>query len=250
MGRRLQALSGLGAALLEAGADSRATRRGVEAVGQWLCGQTHSLISYTCVIVSAADEERQHRTHVTNVPALGVDMSRLVILGRFSRDARNERTDLDMLERTLAAARDVAPPYPAALTILALAAGCAAFSRLFGGSWVTMLVTAIAAGIGFTLRRELGRRGANANLATLICAFVSGTASGIACWLSIHADPPIALSASVLYLVPGVPMVNAVEDLLHGHMSVGAARAAQAVLSSVSIALGLLAAVAVTGVPL
>jgi Uncharacterized conserved protein len=60
--------------------------------------------------------------------------------------------------------------------------------------------------------------------------------------------PQTALSAAVLLLVPGVPLINAAEDMIKGHMVVGLVRGATGVLVSLAIALGLLLAMTLAGV--
>ena len=49
----------------------------------------------------------------------------------------------------------------------------------------------------------------------------------------------IALATSVLYLVPGVPLINGVIDIVEGYILTGFARLVQASLLIVCIAIGL-----------
>ncbi len=63
-------------------------------------------------------------------------------------------------------------------------------------------------------------------------------------------DPALCLVAPGMIIVPGVPLVNCVQDMLKNHMSVGIARLGLALLITLSIAMGLFTATAVTGVPI
>ena len=58
----------------------------------------------------------------------------------------------------------------------------------------------------------------------------------------------MAISSAVLLLVPGVPLINAAEDLIKGHLLVGLARGLTGLLVSLAIALGLMLALWLTGV--
>ena len=58
-----------------------------------------------------------------------------------------------------------------------------------------------------------------------------------ALWLS--QTPQSALTAAVLMLVPGVPLINASVDILQGHVSAGLARATTSLVAFLGIALGL-----------
>ena len=60
--------------------------------------------------------------------------------------------------------------------------------------------------------------------------------------------PPTCPAADVLLLVPGIPLINAAEDLIKGHMVTGIVRGLTGVLISLGIALGLLLAMRLMGV--
>ena len=52
-------------------------------------------------------------------------------------------------------------------------------------------------------------------------------------------DPTTALSASVLYLIPGVPFINGMMDILDGYVLNGISRLMTAVMIVVAITVGL-----------
>ena len=47
------------------------------------------------------------------------------------------------------------------------------------------------------------------------------------------------MASSVLYLIPGVPLINSIIDILGGHVLIGMARAVNAAILIICIALGL-----------
>ena len=79
-------------------------------------------------------------------------------------------------------------------------------------------------------------------------AFVAGLIASAGAALNFSATPDDALASSVLLLVPGVPLINAAEDLIKGHMVTGIVRGLTGVLISLGIALGLLLAMRLMGV--
>jgi uncharacterized membrane protein YjjP (DUF1212 family) len=125
---------------------------------------------------------------------------------------------------------------------------CGAFSQLFGGNLESFLVTIGASSTAMAIRQELTQRYFNPYLVIMVTAFVAGTVVGILRRLGALDDASIALSASVLQLVPGVPLINSAEDLLKGHNVTGVTRAIIGGLISLTIALGLLFAIALTGI--
>lgn len=59
--------------------------------------------------------------------------------------------------------------------------------------------------------------------------------------------PEIAMATSVLYLVPGVPLINGIIDIIEGHVLAGVSRLINALLLIVCLSLGLLCAMLLIG---
>ena len=66
--------------------------------------------------------------------------------------------------------------------------------------------------------------------------------------LHLSEKPSIALAASVLLLVPGVHLINSLQDMIKGHMVIGLVRGFTGLVISLCIALGLLLAMQLMGV--
>ena len=58
-------------------------------------------------------------------------------------------------------------------------------------------------------------------------------------WQHWGTTPDIAIGASVLYLIPGVPLINGIIDIIEGHVLAGTARLINALLLIVCIAFGM-----------
>lgn len=81
-----------------------------------------------------------------------------------------------------------------------------------------------------------------------ITAFVATTISGLLLRLPTFASTPtIAMAASVLLLVPGFPLINAVADMFKGHINTGLARWAIASLLTLATCIGVVMAMTVWG---
>ncbi|WP_265449414.1 threonine/serine exporter family protein, partial [Aeromonas salmonicida] len=62
------------------------------------------------------------------------------------------------------------------------------------------------------------------------------------------AQPYLAMAASVLLLVPGFPLINAVSDMVKGYFNMGLARWGTATLLTISAAIGIILAMSMTGI--
>jgi uncharacterized membrane protein YjjP (DUF1212 family) len=135
--------------------------------------------------------------------------------------------------------------------VVALAVGiaCAAFGRLLGMDWAAFIPVAASAAIGQSVRHSLMRRGANVFVVAACVAFLaSGLAELAARWAG-SATLDLAMIASVLLLVPGVPALDAQNDILDGHSTLGSARAVVVGMILIFIATGVWIARAVLAVP-
>jgi uncharacterized membrane protein YjjP (DUF1212 family) len=108
-------------------------------------------------------------------------------------------------------------------------------------------ITLLAAATAMFARQELAHRGVHPLLTVIVGAFIAGLIASTAALVQPVEQSSLALASSVLLLVPGVPMINAVEDLITGHPVVGVARGVGAALVALLIALGLLLAINLTG---
>lgn len=116
----------------------------------------------------------------------------------------------------------------------------AAFCGLFGGDmWACSLVAA-GTWIGYSLKIVMLRHHANSFVVWFCCAFLSSLITSLSGILHIGSTPDIAIAASALYLIPGVPLINSVIDTIEGHALTGFARLIDAVLLIGSMAIGLL----------
>ncbi|MBB1271923.1 MULTISPECIES: threonine/serine exporter ThrE family protein [Psychromonas] len=161
-----------------------------------------------------------------------------------------------MLEKKLLDAKDVKKrlqrlkpyKYNRWLVVLMIGFACASFSHFFGGDRAVYWTTFVASSLTMIVRQELGHRQHNPFVNFAIAAFVATTITSIGAILEIGENPQIAMAASVLLLVPGFPLINAVSDMLKGYVNMGIARWVFATLLAVSVSIGIVAAIKVTGV--
>lgn len=238
-----------GQLLLQHGANASRTEETVHHLGTGLgCDWLDVLISPDAVVITTTSHE-EFRTKARRVVRFGgVDMAVVAAVSELSYQV--SAGELDRFEtRARLEEIDKRPlNYPRPLLILLVGLACAAFSQLFGGDWPVFAATWLAASSGMGVRLWLRRRNFNFVPQVVITAFVAGLLASLATLLNWGSQPQIALVASVLLLVPGVPLVNAFHDLLSSHDITGLARGVHGGMISLGIAVGLSLALAVTGI--
>ena len=111
-----------------------------------------------------------------------------------------------------------------------------------------MAIVWIATFVGFYIRQQLTKRKWNVLAIFTICSFIS-TLIGATDILFIHGGTEdISIGTSMLYLVPGVPLINGVMDIIDHNALNGIARITNALLLIICIALGLSITVMVLGI--
>ena len=119
----------------------------------------------------------------------------------------------------------------------------AAFCELFGGDYYAMLIVFLSTLVAFSLRLFLLKL--KFDVRAMITA-VSFTAYLIGTFLISTNTLNVAVSTSVLFLIPGVHIINSVTDILDGHVMTGIARAVSSIILVICIAIGLYATLSLT----
>lgn len=138
------------------------------------------------------------------------------------------------------------PQHPAWLVAIATGTACAAFGRLLGADWAAVLPVLVAGTAGQALRRILTQRGVNVFVVATVVACLASTLAGLGARLAHSTTINVAMMASILLLVPGVPSTNAQTDIMDGYPTMGSARAVWVIaimifaVTGVSIAEGIL----------
>ena len=120
--------------------------------------------------------------------------------------------------------------------MVSLANAC--FCRLFDGDLGAMAVVFVTTFIGFRFLRFLKKNRIDHFLAVLLVSFVSSALASLSVFFD-SVDANIAVATSVLFMVPGVPMITGVIDILENHTLIGFARLMRAVLIVLCLAVGL-----------
>lgn len=237
-----------GQIMLQHGAESARVEETAHRLGTALgCDWLDILVSPNIIAITATSGN-DFRTKLRRVVRLNVDFTRVSAINRLARRVEAGELDRPTVRSELERISTMPGHYPPWLVVLVVGLACAAFSRLFGGDWPVFFITWGAASVAMAVRLYLTYQNYNPILVTGITAFVGGLLASSASWLNLSPHPQIALTATVLLLVPGVPLVTGLEDLLEGYYIVGLSRALHGTLILLALALGLLLAMRLVGI--
>ena len=135
------------------------------------------------------------------------------------------------------------PKYPKLIILATVALACAAFCRLGGGNFTEMLIVFLASFSGLFIKQELGKKKVNPYFGVFLASFITTMICGvIGIWYPFQHDN-MAFVTSVLYLIPGIPLINSISDIMDGNSLNGIIRALNGIVISFAIASGLLIAI-------
>ncbi|MCD8260210.1 MAG: threonine/serine exporter family protein [Bacteroides sp.] len=134
------------------------------------------------------------------------------------------------------------------LVIWLVAFANAAFCRLFMGDLISMGIVFVATFCGFYLRTQLMERHWNHLAVFILSSFTASFVASSAYLFGWGDTPEVAVGTSVLYLIPGVPLINSIMDIIDGHVLVGTSCFINACLLIICIAIGLSATFLITGI--
>lgn len=185
-------------------------------------------------------------TTTRSCPDRGINMRAVTQIQRICIMLERGVIDYEMAQRKLNA---ISPErYNRWLVVGMIGLSCAAFSRLAGGDWTVFMMTFFASSGGMIVRQEIGHRHFNPLMNFAVTAFVTTVISAQAVIYELGNAPSIVMASSVLMLVPGFPLINAVADMLKGYTNMGIARFVMASLLTLATCLGIVAAMSVVGV--
>ncbi len=126
-----------------------------------------------------------------------------------------------------------------AKTLVLLSVANAAFCELFGGDGGAMALVFAATAFGICARYLLSRLKINLKIQYIAVSFAVSFIVSLGARYGLSATPDIAVGSSILFLIPGVWLINSVFDILNENMLVGISRGLNTGLLIICIAIGL-----------
>jgi uncharacterized membrane protein YjjP (DUF1212 family) len=240
----------VGRILLQNGGDTGQVQLAIRRVADAFGWEAHLLVTYEALLLTLVGHDT-FRTKIGNrIPAMNVGMTALVSVYDILDRIESGGCRLTEVQAALDRIEHRPPAYARVLVAGALGLTAASLSRLFGGDWSAFFVCWIAVTLATLLRQDLGRRGISPVAVAFAVACVSGLLGGLGARLLGSATASLCLVAPGMVIVPGVPLINGVQDMIRNHASIGMARIGFAFFVIAAIGLGLEVASFVAGVPL
>jgi uncharacterized membrane protein YjjP (DUF1212 family) len=230
------------ACLMGSGVHTSRVIRNSKRIGESLGVMISIIIFHKNLILTVSSGQSGNTyTEVVDIPALPISFEYNSELSSLSWKAYDKRLPLDVLWEEYMQIK-AKPKMPPQLVLLLVGLANAAFCRLFGGSWSAVGIVFIATLAGFFIQQQMRRRGINQFIVFTVSAFAASLCAASVCAATaplFDTTSEIAIATSVLFLIPGVPIINGVIDIVEGHTLTGVSRSIHAFLLIICIAVGL-----------
>jgi uncharacterized membrane protein YjjP (DUF1212 family) len=237
-----------GQLLLQYGAETQLVETLTHRLGTALgCDWVDIAVSHNAIVMTTISGPR-YLTKTRRIIDSGINMTTVSEICRLVALVEKGLKDAAWVRRKLRKLSDRQFHYNRWLMIFVVGLSCACFARLQGGDFTVFAVTMMASSVAMFTRQELHRRSYHLLMNWVITATVATVIASIGPAFSLGNKPELAMAASVLLLVPGFPLMNAISDAVKGHVNVGLARWTWASLMTLSVALGILIGMNLTGV--
>lgn len=192
----------------------------------------------TGIIITLKPEGQNVVTVVKRISDRDTNLSNIYEVNAISRDYCKGKITIEEAGRRLTHVERIVT-YPDWIQNLAHLLTCACFCVLLGAKPVECLVAGInglffVAGIHFNKKLKVRRFIRNMCIALFMSFFTV-----LACKVKPGMNEEIIIAGSVMPMLPGVAVTNAVRDMLHGDYTSGGARILEALTVAAFIAIGI-----------
>ncbi len=242
--RKLDLLLRTGKLLVESAADTNRIVRNMNRVAAYLGlpeEKLHIDVSYTMLVVNLSDDTHSF-SKFQKCENHGINMTAISEISHLSWRAIEEDYSLDRYEEELEKIRTKKRNYVPYLVAIGAGFACGGFCKLFGCDWIAFFFASICAFMGFRIRAHCNEFGVNHYMSIAIAALAATCLAYATSFSGLSSTPYHPLLACALFIVPGVPLINFVDDMIDNYIQVGITRAVNTILMLCAMAFGIVIA--------
>lgn len=239
----------IGSTLMVAGAHCGRIDRNIKRIADVLEVDIETFYSFNGIILTTKmrNNPSETATHHKRLPSHGVHFGILNGISLLSWQAVSENFNYNQIIKEFNKIKKLSH-HKRLQILLGVGVACASLCILAKGDVVDAAFAFVGSILGLIARQEISKRNFNVMIAIVGGAFVTSFIASINVYYGIGALPEKALATSVLYLVPGVQLVNAVIDLIEGYVSTAIARGFYSGFLLLCIALGMAISILIFGI--
>jgi uncharacterized membrane protein YjjP (DUF1212 family) len=235
--------------LLESGAHCERINRNIQRMAANTPYKVEMLLSFTAVSISVFDKNNPRNIISANrrVKHHGAHFGILTETSLLTWQLFDRKITFAGLAENIEILRN-ATKHPVWLVRFFIGIACGCLCLLSGGGWIDGVYAFVASFAGLIVRQEMVKHGFNLMVSITCSAFVTTIISGMDILLGFGSFPASSVATAVLFLIPGVPLINSIIDLIEGYIPTGLARGAFGGFILLCIAVGMFLGMMLIGI--
>ncbi|MEW9121289.1 MAG: threonine/serine exporter family protein [Thermotaleaceae bacterium] len=198
-----------------------------------------SFVTPTGIFVSIASEieNEQVTTLIKRIRTRSINLNKISMVNDFSRKIVDENITLEMGMEQLKII-DAIPKYKESLRTICAGMASAFFGLLLGATYMDFISSFVISMFVYGIITYIQKKNTNLFLENVIGGILASLLGILSVSLNMGTNLDKIVISSIMILLPGVSITNAVRDSISGDLLSGLSRAAEAVIVAVSIAVG------------
>ncbi|OEG00308.1 hypothetical protein BHF71_05250 [Vulcanibacillus modesticaldus] len=202
--------------------------------------EVYSFVTPTGIFLTVQGENKgQEQTKFIRIFERSIDLNKVVLVNDISRRICNGSLTIDEAYEKLLEIENQKHLYPKWIQIIAAAIATGFFALMFGGDWKDYLSAFITGGIGFVVFIYIHRLVRVKFFTEIITSTIIGLISVFFLKIGLGNHLEKIVVGSIMPMVPGVQITNAVRDLMAGDLVSGVARGSEALITALAIGTGI-----------
>lgn len=198
---------------------------------------TQSFVSPTAIITSTTSEDGKNSTIIKRITARSIDLNKVAMINDLSRKVQNSPLQFEEFKTELHRISEC-PSYSRLLKMAFAGLTTASFTILFGGGFFDFIVAFFSGMIINRVCALLAKFRVNDFFINIIGGTIAGLIGLSASSLSPVFHEDVIIIGSIMLLVPGLIITNAIRDTIAGDLISGLSRGLEAIVIAGAIAIG------------
>lgn len=198
--------------------------------------QANTYVTITGVMMSI---QGRNATQIASVTKRTIDLEKVAQVNQLSREFADQRIDLPTLYARLGQLDSASRSFPLWLQLVGAALVSGPLMIMFRQETINTWPTVVIGTLGYLVFYLLNRYLKIKFLSELVAALAIGFAAEWAYQVGWGTNINDIIIGALMPLVPGVPLTNAVRDILAGNFVSGPARAVEALISAAALGFGI-----------
>lgn len=189
------------------------------------------------IFASVNTGEKDACSIIRQVPLREMHLGRIAAVNQLSREICEKKHTVCSAREALSSCRAI-PAYPPLIQEAACGLGCACFCLLFGGKACDALLVLALGALLQMFRLSQQKKNTSKFITNMIGSAFLTAASLLTSYIPVSVRQDLVVIGGIMPLVPGIAFTTSIRDLFNGDFLSGAIHLLDALLTAMSIAVG------------